>query len=51
VPFAATVAQARLVMLPGIGHMLHHVAAERVLAEIEGLAAKMAPRLADEREK
>jgi pimeloyl-ACP methyl ester carboxylesterase len=52
VPFAAAVAQARLVILPGIGHMLHHVAAERVLAEIEGLAAKMvAPRLTDEREK
>jgi pimeloyl-ACP methyl ester carboxylesterase len=51
VPFAAAVAQARLVILPGIGHMLHHVAAERVLAEIEGLAAKMAaPALADERD-
>jgi pimeloyl-ACP methyl ester carboxylesterase len=49
--FATAVPQARLVILPGIGHMLHHVAAERVLAEIEGLAAKMAPRLADEREK
>jgi pimeloyl-ACP methyl ester carboxylesterase len=42
VPFAAAVPNARLVMLPGIGHMLHHAAAERVLAEIEGLAAKMA---------
>jgi hypothetical protein len=29
-------------MLPGIGHMLHHAAAERVLAEIEGLAAMIA---------
>jgi pimeloyl-ACP methyl ester carboxylesterase len=42
VPFAAAVPQAKLVILPGIGHMLHHVAAERVLAEIEGLAAMMA---------
>jgi len=42
VPFAAAVPHARFVILPGIGHMLHHVAAERVLAEIEALAAMMA---------
>jgi pimeloyl-ACP methyl ester carboxylesterase len=35
--FAATVPAAKLVVLPGIGHMLHHVAAERVIAEIEEL--------------
>jgi len=39
VTFASAVPHARLVMLPGIGHMLHHTASERVLAEIEGLAA------------
>jgi pimeloyl-ACP methyl ester carboxylesterase len=38
VPFAAAVTRARLVILPGIGHMLHHAAAERVLAEIDELA-------------
>jgi pimeloyl-ACP methyl ester carboxylesterase len=44
--FAAAVPHARLVMLPGIGHMLHHAATERVVAEIEGLAAMIAaPRL------
>ncbi len=42
IPFAAAVPRAKLVMLPGIGHMLHHTAVERVLAEIEGLAAMMA---------
>ncbi len=42
VPFAAAVLHAKLVILPGIGHMLHHAATERVLAEIEGLAAMMA---------
>jgi pimeloyl-ACP methyl ester carboxylesterase len=42
VPFAATVPHARFVMLPGIGHMLHHASTERVLAEIEGLAAIIA---------
>ena len=38
--FAATVPQAKLVVLPGIGHMLHHVAAERVVDEIEALIAR-----------
>jgi pimeloyl-ACP methyl ester carboxylesterase len=38
VSFAAAVPRARLVMLPGIGHMVHHAAADRVVAEIEGLA-------------
>ena len=33
--FAAAVPRAKLVVLPGIGHMLHHAAAERVIAEIE----------------
>jgi pimeloyl-ACP methyl ester carboxylesterase len=42
VAFATAVPHARLVLLPGIGHMLHHVAGERVIAEIEGLAAKVA---------
>jgi pimeloyl-ACP methyl ester carboxylesterase len=37
VPFATAVPHARLVMLPGIGHMLHHVAAERVVEELEKL--------------
>ena len=38
--FAAAAPKAKLVVLPGIGHMLHHVAAERVIAEIEELAAR-----------
>jgi pimeloyl-ACP methyl ester carboxylesterase len=37
--FASAVPRAKLVMLPGIGHMLHHAATDRVVAEIEGLAA------------
>jgi len=36
--FATAVPAAKLVVLPGIGHMLHHAAADRVIAEIEGLA-------------
>jgi pimeloyl-ACP methyl ester carboxylesterase len=35
--FAAAVPQAKLVVLPGIGHMLHHAAADRVVDEIEKL--------------
>jgi pimeloyl-ACP methyl ester carboxylesterase len=37
--FAAMVPHAKLVVLPGIGHMLHHVAKDRVIAEIEALVA------------
>ena len=37
--FTAAVPQAKLVVLPGIGHMLHHAAAERVITEIENLSA------------
>jgi pimeloyl-ACP methyl ester carboxylesterase len=40
--FAAAVPHAKLVMLPGIGHMLHHVATERVIAEINELMARPA---------
>ena len=36
--FAAAVPKAKLVVLPGISHMLHHAAAERVIAEIEEMA-------------
>ncbi|MBO0717813.1 MAG: alpha/beta hydrolase [Rhizobiales bacterium] len=50
VRFAAAVPHAKLVILPGIGHMLHHASTERVVAEIEGVAAMMVPpRLAGER--
>ena len=35
--FAKAVPAPRLVVLPGIGHMLHHAAAERIAAEIDAL--------------
>ncbi len=38
--FAAAAPRAKLVVLPGVGHMLHHVAAERVIEEIEELYAR-----------
>ena len=34
---AAAAPQAKLIVLPGIGHMPHHAATDRVLAEIEAL--------------
>jgi pimeloyl-ACP methyl ester carboxylesterase len=38
--FAAAVPHAKLVVLPGIGHMLHHVVADRVMTEIEQIKAR-----------
>jgi pimeloyl-ACP methyl ester carboxylesterase len=35
--FARAVPAAKLIVLPGVGHMLHHAAAEQVVAEIEKL--------------
>jgi pimeloyl-ACP methyl ester carboxylesterase len=43
VAFAAAVPGAKLKVLPGIGHMLHHVAADRVVAAIEEIALSSAP--------
>jgi pimeloyl-ACP methyl ester carboxylesterase len=41
VELGAAVPAAKLVVLPGIGHMLHHVAADRVIAEIEQIAKQI----------
>jgi pimeloyl-ACP methyl ester carboxylesterase len=38
--FAAKVPQSKLVVLEGVGHMPHHVAADRVVAAIDELAAE-----------
>jgi pimeloyl-ACP methyl ester carboxylesterase len=39
--FASDAPQARLVVLRGIGHMLQHAAAERIIAEIERLESEL----------
>lgn len=39
---AAALPRARLVVLPGVGHMLHHVAKEAIIGEIERLATDAA---------
>lgn len=40
VPLAKAIPGARLVLLPGIGHMLHFVAAERLTDEIARFAGE-----------
>ena len=36
---AAVLPRVKLIVLPGIGHMLHHAAAERVIAAIDEVAS------------
>ena len=42
-PFAATVANARLIVLPGVGHMVQNAAPDLVMREIEALIGPAAP--------
>ncbi|MGY2049355.1 alpha/beta fold hydrolase [Methylobacterium sp. JK268] len=39
-PMARAVPGARLVVLPGVGHMLHYTATDAVVAEVEAVAAR-----------
>jgi hypothetical protein len=34
------VPRSELIVLPGIGHMVHHVAADRVVTAIDGVATQ-----------
>ncbi|WP_407148489.1 alpha/beta fold hydrolase [Bradyrhizobium sp. ORS 86] len=40
-PLAATVVDARLIVLPGIGHMVQHAAPDLVASEIEAIAGRV----------
>jgi pimeloyl-ACP methyl ester carboxylesterase len=42
-PFAAAVPQTRVIVLPGVGHMIQQAAPDLVAAEIEAMIAKLAP--------
>ncbi|MDO8401084.1 MAG: alpha/beta hydrolase [Bradyrhizobium sp.] len=42
-PFAAIVPNAKLIVLPDVGHMVQHAAPELVVAEIEAMIARIAP--------
>jgi pimeloyl-ACP methyl ester carboxylesterase len=41
-PFAAAVASAKLIVLPGVGHMVQDAATDLVIHEIEAMVAKTA---------
>jgi pimeloyl-ACP methyl ester carboxylesterase len=45
-PFAASVPNARLIVLPGVGHMVQNAAPERVMCEIDAMIAELAGRTA-----
>ena len=45
-PFAATVPNAKLIVLPGVGHMIQNAAPDLVASEIEAMIGKLAPRKA-----
>jgi pimeloyl-ACP methyl ester carboxylesterase len=40
-PLAATAPNAKLIVLPGVGHMVQNAAADRVIAEIEAMIGAM----------
>jgi pimeloyl-ACP methyl ester carboxylesterase len=40
-PFAATVPNAKLIVLPGVGHMIQHAAPDLVASEIEAMTARI----------
>jgi pimeloyl-ACP methyl ester carboxylesterase len=45
-PLAATVLNARLIVLPGVGHMVQNAAPDLVISEVEAMSGKMAQRAA-----
>ena len=45
-PFAATVPGAKLIVLPGVGHMIQNAAPDLVVAEIEAMMGRIAPKAA-----
>jgi pimeloyl-ACP methyl ester carboxylesterase len=42
-PFAATVAGTRLIVLPGMGHMIQNAAPDLVVSEIEAMVERICP--------
>ena len=43
-PFTAILPNAKLLVLPGVGHMVQNAATDLVIAEIEAMIGKLAPR-------
>jgi len=44
-PFAEAVPQAKLIVLPGVGHMVQNAAPDLVAAEVEAMIGDLAPRM------
>ena len=42
-PLAATAPNAKLIVLPGVGHMVQYAAPDLVIAEIEAIIGHLAP--------
>jgi len=42
-PLAAAVPNAKLVVLPGVGHMVQNAATERIVSEIDAMIGSIAP--------
>jgi pimeloyl-ACP methyl ester carboxylesterase len=40
-PFSATVPNAKLIVLPGVGHMIQNAAPDLVVSEIEAMTARI----------
>jgi pimeloyl-ACP methyl ester carboxylesterase len=45
-PFAAAAANAKLIVLPGVGHMIQQAAPDLVIAEVEAMIGAIPPRAA-----
>lgn len=45
-PLASTAPNAKLIVLPGVGHMVQNVAPDRVIAEVEELIGRLTPGVA-----
>jgi pimeloyl-ACP methyl ester carboxylesterase len=42
-PFAATTPNAKLIVLPGVGHMIQQAAPDLVITEVEAMISGIAP--------
>ena len=46
-PLAATAPNAKLIVLPGVGHMVQNAVPDLVIAEVEAMTGALAPDVAE----